>query len=363
MAYQTIANLKGPVGDQGPRGLPGVNAVANDEATAAYVEANDSETGQALDQKVGPTAVLNPETPMNDAVTQVTRNTMAAGAPGFMKIVDARGNPGVARPAWLGTVFWRVNQTDANPAGYLDGDVVLQESDTPQNWSPLNISSLRMWFDPTAAGVANGSSVSSVPVKGWVGGAFTQPASGSRPVYRAQGIGTGPSLEFDGANDFLRSEQFAAFDTRSPSEVIAVIQPANPDPSSTQYAWDAVNGSGQSFSGPAFGLNGATNTWQLNRGAGLTGGLPVAAPRVIRVYNATNGNSLAQINNVTAVSGAPGENYSHVQWTLGARGDGATAFWSGHIGHWFEFGDVLSLETRQRVYDWINERYGTSVTT
>src|SRR5690606_40293053 len=63
-------------------------------------------------------------------------------------------------------------------------------------------------------------------------------------------------------NDFLRSEQFAAFDTRSPSEVIAVIQPNNANPSATQYAWDAVNGSGAPFSGPAFGLNGATNNWR-----------------------------------------------------------------------------------------------------
>ncbi|WP_431863034.1 hypothetical protein [Microbacterium algeriense] len=48
MARVPIANLKGPQGNQGPRGLPGVNAVPADEAVAEYLAAEDSETGQAF---------------------------------------------------------------------------------------------------------------------------------------------------------------------------------------------------------------------------------------------------------------------------------------------------------------------------
>lgn len=46
--YTAIANLKGPTGATGPQGLPGVNAVANDTATATYV-GGPSETRTALE--------------------------------------------------------------------------------------------------------------------------------------------------------------------------------------------------------------------------------------------------------------------------------------------------------------------------
>ena len=44
-----IANLKGSTGPTGPTGLPGVNAVANDTATAGYVTTGGSATKTALD--------------------------------------------------------------------------------------------------------------------------------------------------------------------------------------------------------------------------------------------------------------------------------------------------------------------------
>jgi hypothetical protein len=56
---RTVA-IPGPsvTGPEGPRGLPGVNAVENDAAVAAYVQADDSATFQALRQRVGSPAIL-----------------------------------------------------------------------------------------------------------------------------------------------------------------------------------------------------------------------------------------------------------------------------------------------------------------
>lgn len=48
--YTVIANLKGPRGFTGERGLPGVNATPADEAVAGYVAANGSDTRDALVQ-------------------------------------------------------------------------------------------------------------------------------------------------------------------------------------------------------------------------------------------------------------------------------------------------------------------------
>ena len=57
-----IANLKGNPGDEGPRGgigLPGVNAVANDTATATYAETEGTETKGVLDANYAAVAAFN----------------------------------------------------------------------------------------------------------------------------------------------------------------------------------------------------------------------------------------------------------------------------------------------------------------
>lgn len=46
-----IANLKGPQGEDGPRGLPGVNGVANDEAMSELLEDSETATGAMLRAK------------------------------------------------------------------------------------------------------------------------------------------------------------------------------------------------------------------------------------------------------------------------------------------------------------------------
>lgn len=53
MARVPIANLKGPQGEDGPRGLPGVNAVPADEAVAEYAATEETETNAALRAVIG----------------------------------------------------------------------------------------------------------------------------------------------------------------------------------------------------------------------------------------------------------------------------------------------------------------------
>lgn len=79
-SYVETHAIPGPEGPEGRPGIPGVNAVANDTATAAYVEAPDSETHGAL------TSLLMPQhTGGNPAVYPVTT---ASGS-----LLSARGTP------------------------------------------------------------------------------------------------------------------------------------------------------------------------------------------------------------------------------------------------------------------------------
>ncbi|RLP70857.1 hypothetical protein D9V30_00010 [Mycetocola reblochoni] len=60
MAVEYLGNWKGPRGVQGKRGargLPGVNAVENDAAVAAYLAAEDSASGRELARRVGQVAL------------------------------------------------------------------------------------------------------------------------------------------------------------------------------------------------------------------------------------------------------------------------------------------------------------------
>lgn len=52
--YTTLASIKGPQGEQGPRGLPGLDAVATDAGVGAYVSAVGSATRTAVDAAIAP---------------------------------------------------------------------------------------------------------------------------------------------------------------------------------------------------------------------------------------------------------------------------------------------------------------------
>lgn len=124
--YVERGSLQGPTGPQGPIGLPGVNAVANDTATAGYIASPSSLTRAAIEEYVGPSAVTNPETEMNAAVLEVVDDALGGSVDGLTRVFKgALTNIAVARPSWGGIVDWWINEGDPNPTNYLDDTDVI----------------------------------------------------------------------------------------------------------------------------------------------------------------------------------------------------------------------------------------------
>jgi len=62
MTWEYKGNLKGPRGERGTQGLPGLNAEATDAGVAAYVSADVSATSTAVKNLIGELTGVNPET-------------------------------------------------------------------------------------------------------------------------------------------------------------------------------------------------------------------------------------------------------------------------------------------------------------
>ncbi|MEU4016167.1 hypothetical protein AB0E56_12990 [Microbacterium sp. NPDC028030] len=143
-----------------PRGLPGVNAVENDEAVSTYVTAEDSETRQAIDATVGPSAILNPETAQSNAVQTLIDGSLLPFQ-GALRTVYAGADLSTPRPDYAGPILWYVT-VNGQPANAIDGDsfhYVAPEA----VWTPIDIPTLWAWYDPTLLGIADGSTVTSLP--------------------------------------------------------------------------------------------------------------------------------------------------------------------------------------------------------
>lgn len=134
-----IANLKGPTGKTGPRGLPGVNAVPADEAVAGFILANDSDTRNAL-REVMPT----------EAVTSATVERMVVIEDGDPVPTLSDGDI-LVRYREPGKVFY------TNFAGDTVGAV-------PAGWSPFGAAG--PWQVVADAGASGGKGVALVGASG-----------------------------------------------------------------------------------------------------------------------------------------------------------------------------------------------------
>lgn len=156
-----------------PRGLPGVNAVENDTAVAAYIDTVDSATSVAIRARVGQTTSL------------------------FVSHGDDANFP---RPATGSTVIWMGR---VRPVGMIDGDVYLLASAPPEP-------TVAWLIDLTASklALASGAAVASWTDASGNGTHATQATGTRQPVFRK--VGDAPAyVEFDGVDDYLSTVTLA----------------------------------------------------------------------------------------------------------------------------------------------------------
>lgn len=140
MARVEIANLKGPKGDTGPRGLPGMDAAPTDEAVAGYAGAgSDSATGRALlgnflGQVTNNRPVPYPDNPANGSVAVPRMSEVMVSLP------DVPGRPHVAFPTMVRTPSGLIVVARAAAAhNSLDGRLAMYRSEDGRSWTPPEI--------------------------------------------------------------------------------------------------------------------------------------------------------------------------------------------------------------------------------
>ena len=132
LQFEYEANRRGPKGKQGERGLPGTNAVANDEAFSTYLSEPDTETYAAMRagvRELSSSVNVRSFGAIGDGITSdsvaVAAAISAAQTLGISTVVfDAGGTYRLTQPIQNGSRSLRIDATDAVILSDHSGSVV-----------------------------------------------------------------------------------------------------------------------------------------------------------------------------------------------------------------------------------------------
>lgn len=268
--------------------------------------------------------------------------------------------------SWGEGKVWTVELT-------LAPDVASDRAVTP----PAFASPLAVWWagDLTIAETTADGEVStwtdrvgSVPV--------VQATSANRPLYRSAGVGSKPSVDFDGSNDVLT--RAAAPFSATQGTVVAVIKSDSFTPPQVGTVWSQSSSTETTeyLSGFDHNSNGtrapAVNRYASGGGDEVEGSSTSTTDAVIVEWSSDGDDWALRTDNVaeslTVVDGSNtgdwfGDLTNDDQFSIGATryensGAQVTSFMSGHIAFLAVYPAPLTTTERAELYAWLTDHYG-----
>ena len=217
-----------------------------------------------LDPEALAEELANPETAANSAVVTIVSAAVPAAV---INGVDFTADIATPRPAWPGSLVWKTTDPDDVPVHIANGDVIRRLTETVIEWTPAQLPNLFAWYSARQiSGVA-----ADAPLAQWNdlsgnGHHAKQATVANQPLYRTAGLNGHPCVEFDGTNDILLTDAFAA----SLGEAFTVYAVAQSTPVTTtgsDYFFDGMSSTNVATRLGAYRT--ATNTLVISRGTAI----------------------------------------------------------------------------------------------
>lgn len=281
------------------------------------------------------------EVPASVRVTgSVAGETVAVTAVGSttftVAITDDTGAAGSTQ-----TVYWQAELGDdtavVGPAEITSGSVL-------------------SWLKADAVtGVSDGAALGSWTDTAEPSRAVTS-SSTARPLYIASGIGSLPTVRFDGVNDYLGESSKPV--ATQPTTIFVVMKPAVADRTMSVFHGDGPGGDGShsqalfmSSGGEISGYAGSVLT-----GPGLTANVPVIVEMVLN-----GGTSKIQVNGGTASTGSVGSDTYPAGLLVGAGSNLAGEWFEGDVSEVVYYTGAVSDSDRSAVRAALGAKYGITV--
>ena len=193
-------------------------------------------------------------------------------------------------------------------------------------------------YDAQAISASDGDAITT-----WEDQIGSNDADGGSPIYRENGIGGFPSLEFDGSNDRFGTN----LSLSQPYTYIAVVDLF--DASETKRILDRDSGDSVLFF--------TTDGWILFAGDSITGSSDDSKQLLVGVFD--GGDSLLREDGTETASGDVGSG-SPTDIEIGAAATGAN-YWDGYIGEIMIYNDVLTSAEIGSEEERLSDKWGITI--
>lgn len=319
-----------------------------DNAVKAELEGRLSEA--QLNATFGADAILNPETPVGDAVLQVAQSVTPTGVPYFFypeSLSDAR--PVTDQPVWWNIVS---ADPDAWPLNAIDGDAVIIRAPEPIPFSPLQVPGIYVWLDAVSLTLSDSDELA-----GWgnlvAGKPSAEPLTpGVGPTFAAAGINGGPAVAFNGVDGVLELGGFDPY--AGPATVYLVASSTPATTTGTDFFYDGSTASIVTLQ-QGLGRN-AAGDWVVYAGDNFTKTGSSTGPHLFKVEYG-NPTSTLTVDGGSPTSGTTNDGPAITRLAIGGRGDGINVL-DGFIGTYIYIRGTVTPETDALLVAYLEDRYG-----
>ena len=231
---------------------------------------------------------------------------------------------------------------------------------TPASGTPLPLADLGLWLKSDSGTRARGGSLDFWQDQSGRGHSVVQPAAAAQPQLISDGLGSRPTLRFDGAAQYLDVPAFMS--ARTQAEAFVVLRVATARLTTDGSVW----GLGQS---PDHGARYPTSQGQLQDDFASTATYFLESVSTLldqfHLYNVASQQDcwMAWINGALAAERAGNTYAAPDNPTLGASLQGTPSYFGGDIAEVMIFDRVLTTEERDSVGGYLSQRYGLASST